>query len=191
MKNLVSVTAPPWGPQGKLARMLLNQIPRARMVETITTKALRSSDELPGEYCSVSSDEFDEMNRNNLFVWTTEQDGYHYGVMSETISTIFEFRDTLGIIILSLESVPWLWRFLEKIGKDHRYAPIFLLPPEQIVLEQQLRERGESEERIAADLVQGHNFIRKVGLSGIPFRYLYNKESIESSFYELGNIIGV
>lgn len=191
MKNLVSLTGPRAAGKTTLAGMLIEQLSYAHMVESITTRSRRPSD-LPGEYSYLESvDLFHEMDRGRLFEWTAEYGGTHYGTMPGSIREIFEFRDTLGIMILLPEVVPKLWQFLEKIGKDHRYVPTFVLPPERDVLEQRLLERGDAPESIRESLDRDINFLRKAQLSGIPYKYIQNNGSIETALAELKSVIGI
>lgn len=188
MKRIVSFTAPSGCGKTTLAKELLNIVPGSCMIESYTTRTRRPSD-IQGEYRYVTFHQFENFKRDGAFLWTASHGDNYYGTMSQSIRSFVESSMTLGIMILTPESVPLLAQFINAIGKGGCHTPIFITPPPREVLENRLRARGDTEESIKVRLTMSDSWEDVARHSSVSYIYITNDTTIASAASKLVKIL--
>jgi len=164
-----------------IARYLLTS-PDFSMVTSTTTRTPRASD-LPNEYAYVSLDKFFEIEKARGFIWTAPYAGNHYGTKYSAIDAALG-SSGYKVMILVPQVLPILFSYTKNV------EPFFIRTPPREVLEQRLRQRGDTEEDIVRRLQKAGQWEAEAAASGIPYRFISNEGAIEWAVEKILSSLG-
>ncbi len=137
---LITITAPTGVGKTRLAQGLLEHIPHAKLLESVTTRAPRPSD-LPGEYFYVSETEFERMRDTGEFLWTVmpSRHGW-YGTRKRDVEEAL--RHGVYISLLVPDKVEEIRHYATQLGKEDRVCSLYLSLHDETEQRRRLSERG-------------------------------------------------
>lgn len=174
--KILTLSGPSGAGKTTIARNLLDLLPNARMVASNTTRSPRESD-IPGEYNYLSPQEFQNLEGNKEFIWTSPpHDGNHYGTLRSSVYEAAKADDSIGIMILTPNVMPVLRSYLSQLCLNTIHIPVFVHAPAEILVDR-LIGRGESSNSIKTRLEQSAKWEVECRTSEIPFYFLRNTTS--------------
>ncbi len=169
---LVTLTGESGTGKSTLARHLLTS-PDFSMVTSTTTRKQRLSD-LPNEYEYIRPDDFSAIETAHGFIWTALYAGNHYGTRYAAIDLALA-SSGYSLMLLVPQVLPILYSYTKDV------EPFFIRTPPREVLEQRLRQRGDTEEDIVRRLQNAGQWEADAAASGIPYRFIANEGPIEQA----------
>lgn len=120
-----------------LAKGLLERVADLRMLLSVTTRPARTSD-LPGEYRYVTGAEFKALEEDGKLLYPNTVHGNWYALWREDVDRAVS--DTTPVLrILTPDGVRWLRSYI-----PGRVLSLFLIHPEESVLRERMRRRGDT-----------------------------------------------
>ena len=153
---------------------LRQQDPKFKLVESVTTRAPRETDR-PGEYRNVSPKEFEEMQKADEFIWTTEYNGNLYGTTKQSVNDALKAKYP-SLIHVVPERLITLRQYTSKA------MPIFISVSDETVLRERLKKRdpGQPETYYNERVESCRNWKTEMKLCGFPYATIDNNcQSIE------------
>ncbi|MDP3639836.1 MAG: hypothetical protein Q8R53_01385 [Nanoarchaeota archaeon] len=178
---LLTLTGESGTGKSTIARHLLAS-PDFSMVTSTTTRKPRASD-LPNEYAYVSPEQFFEIEKAWGFIWTAPYAGNYYGTKYSAIDTALCFSG-YQMMILVPQVLPILFSYTKNV------EPFFIRTPPREVLEQRLRQRGDSPEDIARRLQNAGQWEAEAAASGVPYCFIANEGPIEQAVGQILSSLG-
>src|ERR1035437_3319491 len=111
---ILSITGPSGVGKTTLMHNLLQRLPNAVPLTSVTTRAPRPSDE-PGEYEYVSNDEFDAIAKSGAFLWEARAYVNRYGTRKAIIDEALA-STKLYIPVLVIDAVTTLHAYATANG---------------------------------------------------------------------------
>lgn len=145
MGTIVVLTGKSGSGKTSIARRLLEREKNFRMVESITTRAERSTD-LPGEYRYVDRTEMERLKRSGGLLWSTPPVGGHiYATARASVDEVLGAdADCYGIMILVPAVGERLQLYVTRTqGSAKRLVPFLIRSPDTDVLRERMRRRGQ------------------------------------------------
>lgn len=167
---ILSITGPSGVGKTTLLHNLLREIPKARVLTSVTTRERRPSDE-PGEYEYVSDAEFDAMSSRGDFLWEVHPHGKKYATRKDSIDTAL--REGFYIPVLVVGAVVKLRAYATTQGLADRVRSLYILIDDEAELKKRFVERNDmTEAQIESRLLECRTWNDEARRSGVPFIYL-------------------
>lgn len=184
---IVTLTGPTASGKTSIARRLLEEIPDSSMVLSLTTRAPRPTD-VPGEYRYVTHEEFENLNKQNLFEWSVPHKDQWYGTLKETLHETISNPNRVWIMILVLDAVATARTFLQKHDALSHHKPFFILvPDDERLARAQKRDGSDAVIKLGNAEI---NWSAWADETGVPFIRIENKEGeLERSVAEIREAI--
>lgn len=163
-----------------IAKELLGKLPiEAQMIPSFTTRSPRDSD-LNGEYRYLSKFTFWLYEQLGFFLWTAHLHGNSYGTTKRWARKALSDDGAVYIMLLVSDAVEKLNQFAEEQGYSDKIYSCYVLSPPQLILEERLRNRGDSPEEIEKRLRECIQWDSKARSSKILYEFVKNDGTIES-----------
>jgi len=180
MKKILSFTAASGTGKTSAIKYLLDFHSVFRLLPSYTTREWREGD-LDGEYVYLSIGEFSKMESNYDFHWTTEPHEDKDGNIIRYGTTHYSLKKALKLPNYSLMSAVH-----DVMGKLSRYAkdallPFYIIPPEEQILRQRLKNRGDAEDSIEKRILDCKDWYDEAKSSGFPYTYITSNSTIKES----------
>ncbi len=145
--QLFIISAPSGAGKTSLISVLLQQLDNIVMSVSYTTRKPRALEREGIDYFFISSEQFLDMQSQQLFLESATVFGHHYGTAKQWVeNTLAEGKD----IVLELD-----WQGHRSIKTIHHDAiGIFILPPSREELLQRLTDRGQDSLEVIAHRMQ-------------------------------------
>ncbi len=172
-----------------IARRLLEEIPGASMVVSLTTRPPRVSD-IPGEYQHVTHETFTGGMKQGLFEWTVPYNEHWYGTRTKDLRAAILERRKVHVMILALDVVTKVRQFMKKQGSLEEHKPFFIYAP---LDERRIRavERDGSDALIKSRADKERYWPAWMDNSATPFIRIENVNGmLERSIGEIRSAIG-
>jgi guanylate kinase len=162
-----------------IERALIDRLPNARPLRSITTRAARPTD-IPGDFTHVSLEEFAAMEQRGEFLWSTAIGETRYGTRRIDLQNALAHPDIVWIMILIPSTVRNLLDAAATIPGTHDIRSFYILNPSDNILRGRLLSRGETEESIASRaLKELAHFQKTAKQSGLPFIEIPDNDNLE------------
>ncbi|OGL73983.1 hypothetical protein A3D73_03950 [Candidatus Uhrbacteria bacterium RIFCSPHIGHO2_02_FULL_60_44] len=168
---VLTLTGPSGTGKTSIAKRLLTELPHASLLRSYTTRDPRRTD-LPGEYAYVTQDAFDGMQREGEFEWTASLTGTWYGTRREDLFIAIQHPMNAWISILVPERVPNILHVARELRSLNNVKAFFILPPSGSVLEDRMRERGDSRDAIEKRRTADSSWEDAARMSGLPYVFI-------------------
>ncbi|HEY5383278.1 MAG TPA: hypothetical protein VIJ88_01855 [Candidatus Paceibacterota bacterium] len=168
---ILSITGPSGVGKTTLMRNLLQALPKATPLTSVTTRAPRPTDE-PGEYEYVSQAEFDARSERGVFLWEVRPHGKCYATAQKTIDEALEGRDVF-IAPLLISAVGALLAYAATKGASDAVHAMYLWIESPQELRARFYNRGDmSDEEIEGRLEECRSWNAEAKNSLLPFIFL-------------------
>lgn len=156
-----------------VAKGLLSDLPKARMVRSYVTGRGKRASDLPGEYRHVSRFVFWLIESLGLFLWTVDVHGNKYGTLRWSVNRGLKNKQDVFIIILFKKTSALLNYSYERGSSEFIYA-FYIISPGREVLKERLKKRGDNDIEISKRLKDCEKWDSDAAVSGIPFIFVRN-----------------
>ena len=171
--KLITFTGSTGAGKTTIAGELMRRYTECKWLGGYTTRQLRPTD-LPGEYYSISKEEFLHLVNEDRFVeWVQVHGNDYYGTLKESVDSIIHGSNSV------------FFKTIDPIGllKLITYAPtvvrsFYVLAPSEDILQKRLRDRGETEETIARRLIDCKRWDVDARASSIPYIFIRNERTV-------------
>ncbi len=161
-----------------IEKALLERLPNARPLMSVTTRTARSTD-LPGDFLHVTPEVFQQMEERGEFLWTAAVGTTHYGTQTSALREALEQPKTFWIMILVPERVPNVHAFAQQMGREADVRSFYILNPSDDILRQRMTERGDAVEHIEERMQACKEFQERAKASGMPFIWIEDRNDLE------------
>lgn len=119
--------------------------PEIQPLESVTTRARRPSDNIPGEYLFVDDREFDRLDSAGEFLWVVHPHGlpYRYGTRKKAVEVAL--ARGLYAPVLILDAVKKLYDFAGGLGLRDGVRPLYLHIDDEDELRRRFQQRGDTD----------------------------------------------
>ncbi len=173
---ILSLTGPSGVGKTTLLHNLLRTLPNAHPLESITTRAPRSSDE-PGEYRYVERGQFEAMESEGVFLWTAHSDTNRYGTRKVIVDSALGSGMYIPILVMQVISI--LYSYADRVHKKNELRLIYIHMNDEEELRKRLQERGDSAQSIERRIKECRSWHTDAKASGVPFLFLEGSLSRE------------
>ncbi len=185
---IITLTGPMASGKTSIARRLSEEIPESSVVLSLTTRTSRLTD-VPGEYRYVTHEEFEDLNKQNLFEWVVPHKDQWYGTLKETLQEAISNPDRVWIMTLVLDAVTTMRTFLQKHDALAHHKPFFILVPDDERLAR-AKIRDGNDAVIKSGQAKEINWSAWADETGVPFIRIENREGeLERSVAEIREAI--
>lgn len=168
-----------------IMRALLDRIPLARPLVSMTTRGPRPTD-VAGEYRYVTSEEFEAMERRDEFLWTAGVGTTRYGTLASELHKTVEHQEIVWVTILVPERVPNIRDYARAQGQEDRIRSFYIINPPEDTLRRRMRERGDTEEKIEGRIRECRDFLERARSLDVPFTWVEDENDLEK---KIGTIL--
>lgn len=175
---IISLTGASGTGKTTVAKAVMERLPNAQPLTSVTTRAPRPSD-LPGDFLYVSPDEFAAMDARGDFLWKARVGETDYGTTRAALKNALAKPETIWMMILVPECVPLLCDFADAEGCRDQVRCVYLQSPSDDVLRQRLAERGDSPAQIEERLQACRVFQDRARASDVPYVFVEDTNQIQ------------
>lgn len=188
MGRIITISGPTGSGKTTIAKRLLEVIPYAHMVTSLTTRQ-KCDDDLPGEYMYVSKQDLDKMDGQNGYLWRVTHGEFEYATPVLPVENVLRRDDTTGIMILVPEAVGWLREHVEETcGEEHKVLSIFVMPVPLSILVKRLRARPTWRKTLKK-MESESRWLSSARASKIPFTYINNSGSLSATILAIRSLL--
>lgn len=149
------------------------------LTSIVTDTRLVRPEDLPGEYVTITTEQFAKLEQADQFVWTAEHGGNRYGTLREDLKQVLSGSE-IYLSILVLERV----LTAHQLASGHVLSFFVTAPTDQLRL--RLRGRGDSEASIANRLETSKRWMIEAANSGLPYTFIQNlPPTIDEAFAQV------
>ncbi len=168
---ILSITGPSGVGKTTLMHNLLQALPNAVPLASVTTRAARPTDE-PGEYEYVSQAEFDARRARGEFLWEVHPHGKSYATAKKTVDAALA-SPNIFIPPLVISAVGSLLAYAKTQDKSGAVRAIYIWIESPEELRKRFYNRGDmSKEEIEGRLEECRSWNAEAKSSGLPFIFL-------------------
>jgi guanylate kinase len=168
---ILTITGPSGVGKTTLMHNLLQSLPNAKTVESVTTRAPRPTDE-PGEYRYVSEEEFAASAKRCEFLWEAHPHGKSYATTKKAIDDALA-SDTVFISPLVVGAVGILTEYAKVQGKEGAVRSFYIWTDDIEELRRRFHTRADmTEAEIEQRLEECRSWNVEAKGSGLSFIYL-------------------
>ena len=178
---LLTLTGESGTGKSTIARSLL-QLRGFQVITSSTTRAARPSD-LPQEYEYLSQTAFEQLNEENIFLWTIPYAGHHYGTRQAYIDQALS-SEGVSLLILVPKVVPLLVAYTNKV------IPFFIRTPPEAILRERMLCRGDAPENIEKRLQHLGIWEKEAEEQERFYRFITNEGPIEDAVAQILSSVG-
>ncbi len=164
-----SLSGPSASGKTTIARLILQLVPEAKPLQSVTTRPPRPSDN-PGEYEYVSESEFDRLSRAREFLWEVAPHGHRYATRKSRVDE--GLGDGIYIPILVIEAVVKLHAYAQAQGKAKEVRSLYVKMTDEKELRGRFAKRGDDPADMERRLLQCRDWNARAESAGIPFYML-------------------
>lgn len=164
-----SITGPSASGKTTIARLIIEAVPEAKHLPSVTTRPRRFSDN-PGEYEHVSDTEFDRLSRAREFLWEVAPHGYRYATRKSKVDEAL--AGGIYIPILVIEAAVKLHAYAQAQGKVREVRSLYVRMTNEEELRRRFTERGDDPDDMERRLLQCRDWNARALNAGIPFRVI-------------------
>lgn len=180
---IITVTGPSGVGKTTLTNALLENLPNAVRLVSVTTRPARPTDP-PGEYEQVSQEEFEQLERAGAFLKPFSAHGFRFGTRKKDI--LNALTNGTFIAVLVIEAVELFRTIAKEHGHEQELVCLYLHLDDEEELRRRLGERGDTvDAEIERRIVECRSWSERARTSDAGFVYLdasaSKKEVIEQA----------
>ncbi len=186
---IITLTGPSAVGKTSVMKRLLKEVPGARLLRSVTTRAPRPSD-AEAEYLYLSNEEFEQRKGEGAFAWTTPPfAGKSYGTLASDVRVALASDDPYFAAIVP-STVPALHEFASVEGFATRVRSIYIVAPDRETLLHRLTvDRGESMESALGKIeacVGWDQLARDTRVHGtFPYLLVHDRNDLSEKFWHV------
>ena len=174
--KIISFTGPAGVGKSTILSML-QKIYGYPLLRRVTTRPERPQD-IRGEFDFVNDEGFDRLiAAGALFEWVAVH-GNRYGMRKEPIENTLALTEP-SLTTCTIEGAEKLYDFLKSKGQEGAYLPIYLLADPDVLHARLLRRHPDGAE-VEQRFAESKDWDERAKRSRVPFRFLENKENMQS-----------
>lgn len=170
------------------ARKIIEKLPDASMVLSITTRSKKDSD-IQGEYMYVWRWQFWLLEKLGFFAWVANHHENRYGTLKWSLKKALRRGDYLSIIILNKKAEDLL-EYALGLNYQEQVTLIYILSPPENIQRERLKNRGDSDFEIAKRVRDGRKWDQEARESKIPYKFIRNEGLPEETAQEVIDFLG-
>jgi guanylate kinase len=177
---IITFTGPSGGGKTAIAKEIIAAYPNAKPLTSTTTRTPRPSD-LPGDFEYLDRETFNRLRDEGAFAWTADVGSTSHGTRAAWLKKALTDDQTISIMILVPSVLPALYAFADELGSRDAITSFFIHVPDEGVLRERMRIRGDAPESIEERLTVCHDFEEEAKATGVDFVWVDNSGKLQDA----------
>ena len=177
---LVTLTGASGVGKTAIMRRLMSEDREMIPLRSTTTRKWRTSD-VGGGFEYITEPVFVLMRREEIFLWTVEIHGNHYGTRRHVVEAAFR-SEAHVLASVAHSAVMKLHAFAQRFGKLDQIRSMFIESPGEDVLRARLDQRGDYSADINRRIVDCLSWDLEAQSSSIPYVFHRDDNDLEKKF---------
>lgn len=167
--------------KSSVARRLIEEVSRARLLSSYTTRSTRPND-LKQEYVHVSPSMFKNMHHEGRLLWWLPLHDACYGTTAESVRQALAEDEAVRLMILAPAVLSKLRGFAERGQRADRIRSVYFLKPDPEIIRERLAKRGWSAQVIERRLVECADWDDMALASSAPYSFKQDLNDLDDKY---------